>query len=102
SECLEGFPQPHVVGQNSAEFELRKMAKKIKPLCLIRSHLGLNTLGEILTGDAPKSFEPLAERLGLGRISKALQPGFVQMRDLFKSNFLGHRREALDSHVRHR
>src|SRR6266511_5176705 len=72
-ESLERFAQPHVVGENTAQFYAGKMAEKIEAVFLIWPHLSLHRSGQKSRGNAVKIRNPAAEFFGLGLVSKTLK-----------------------------
>ena len=94
--------QPHVVGQNAAEFDLREVAEKIEAVLLVRTQVGLQSGGQRNGGHKFEIPHPRAQRLRFRRIGEPRQLAFVQMRDVFHADFLWHGDKAVHAHFGHR
>ena len=99
---LQGFAEPHVVGQNSAQLDLRQMTQEIETVLLIRTQSCLHRARQIRGRNAFEILQVLAQRLGRRRIRKPLQALFIQMRRLLEADALRHRDQSIHTDIRHR
>src|SRR5437667_4714156 len=83
---LKSFAQAHIVGQDSAEFEVRQMTEEIETLLLVRPQLRCHLARKFGTGDTFEYLEALAERSCLRGIGEALPGLGIEMRRLFQGD----------------
>ena len=76
-ERLQGFAQPHVVGQNSAQLQFGKMAQEIQAFFLVGAQLRVDSRRKVRAGNSLEFAQPLAQGRRLRRVSKPLQFRFI-------------------------